>query len=175
MPLSRARKQELVEGYEEGLKKTPHAFVLSYKGAKVPQVTELRSRIRQKGGKYIVVKNTLALRAVKGTPLEVLGEHFTGETAVAYSHNDPVALAKVLTDFVKEAPVFQFKAALLDGRAVPTSEIQSIASLPSRDELIAKVLFLLQSPITRLARVLAAVPQQFVSVLDQVRIKKEAE
>ena len=175
MPLSRARKQELVESYEEDLKKTSHAFVLSYKGAKVPQVTELRARIRQKGGKYIVVKNTLALRAVKGAPLEVLGEHFTGETAVAYSHNDPVALAKVLTDFVKEAPVFQFKAALLDGRVVPTSEIQSIASLPSRDELIAKVLFLLQSPITRLARVLAAVPQQFVSVLDQVRIKKEAE
>jgi large subunit ribosomal protein L10 len=173
MPLTRAKKQELLEGYEEDFKSTPHAFVLSYKGAKVPQVTELRARIRSKGGKYVVVKNTLALRAVKGGPLEALGEHFTGETAVAYSQNDPVALAKVLTDFIKEAPAFQFKGALLDGIAVPTAEIQSIASLPSREQLIAKILFLLQSPITRFARVLAAVPQSFVSVLDQVRIKKE--
>jgi len=173
MPLTRAKKQELLESYEEDLKTTPHAFVLSYKGAKVPQVTELRSRIRQKGGKYVVVKNTLALRAVKGAPLEALGQHFTGETAVAYSQNDPVALAKVLTDFVKDVPAFQFKGALLDGVAVPASEIQSIASLPSREQLIAKVLYLLQSPITRFARVLAAVPQQFVGTLDQIRIKKE--
>jgi large subunit ribosomal protein L10 len=86
-----------------------------------------------------------------------------------------VALAKVLTDFVKEVPAVEFKAAIIEGRSIAAAQIQEIAQLPRREELIAKLLFLLQSPITRLARVLAAVPQQLVTVLDQVRSNREKE
>jgi large subunit ribosomal protein L10 len=173
MALTRARKQELIETYREGPAAAPHAFLLSFKGVTVPQVTELRNRIRKAGGEYLVVKNTLALRAVEGGALAALAEHFQGPTAIAYTAGDPVALAKALTDFVKEAPTIEFKAALVEGRAVAAAQVRDIASLPSREELIAKLLFLLQSPIVRFVRVLAAVPQQLVTVLDQVRVKKE--
>lgn len=173
MALTREEKAELLQEYEQGLATTSHAFLVGYQGIKVPQVTALREKVRQSGGSYVVVKNTLALRAIDGAALAQLNEHFVGPTAVAYG-SDPVALAKALTDFAKDVPVLQFKAGLVEGRAIAGDRIKDIASLPSREELIAKLLFLLQSPITRFARVLAAVPQSFVSVLDQVRQQKES-
>jgi large subunit ribosomal protein L10 len=173
MALTREDKAELLQEYEQGLATTSHAFLLGYQGIKVPQVTALREKVRQSGGTYIVVKNTLALRAIDGAALAQLNEHFVGPTAVAYG-SDPVALAKALTDFAKDVPVLQFKAGLVEGRAIPAGQIKEIASLPTRDELLAKLLFLMQSPIVRFARVLAAVPQSFVTVLDQVRQKKES-
>jgi large subunit ribosomal protein L10 len=172
MPLTRENKTELLQEYEQGLAAAPHAFVLGYQGIKVPQVTALREKVRQSGGEYVVVKNTIALRAIDGNALAQLKEHFAGPTAVAYG-NDPVALAKALTDFAKDVPVLQFKGGLVEGRAVPAAQIKDIASLPSREELIAKLLFLMQSPITRFVRVLAALPQSLVIVLDQVRQQKE--
>jgi len=172
MPLTRDDKQKLIEQYNQGLAEAPHAFLLSYKGITVPQVTELRSRVRATGGEYVVVKNTLALRAIDSKSLEALKEHFVGPTAVVFG-SDPVALAKALTDFAKDVPAVQFKAGMVEGRAIAAEQIKDIASLPSRNELIAKLLFLLQSPITRFARVLAAVPQSFVMVLDQIRQKRE--
>lgn len=172
MPLTRDNKAELLAEYSQGLAAAPHAFLLGYQGIKVPQVTALREKVRLSGGEYIVVKNTVALRAIDGAALGQLKEHFVGPTAVAFG-NDPVALAKALTDFAKDVPVLQFKAGLVEGRAVPAEQIKDIAALPSRDELIAKLLFLMQSPVTRFVRVLAAVPQSFVMVLDQVRKKKE--
>ena len=173
MPLSRADKEQMLEEYSQGLAQAPHAFLLGFKGIKVTQVTELREKVRQSGGHYVVVKNTLALRAIDGAALAALAEHFVGPTAVVWSAKDPVALAKALTDFAKDVPVLKFKAGLVEGRAVPADQIKEIAQLPGREELIAKLLFLLQSPVTRFARVLAAVPQSFVTVLDQVRKKKE--
>jgi large subunit ribosomal protein L10 len=173
MPLTRNEKEQLLQEYTEGLAKAPHAFLLGYQGIKVPQVTELRARVRQSGGEYVVVKNTLALRAIDSQALEQLKEHFVGPTAVVFSQNDPVAVAKALTDYAKDVPAVKFKAGMVEGRAIAADQIKDIASLPSREELIAKLLFLLQSPVTRFARVLAAVPQSFVSVLDQVRKKKE--
>jgi large subunit ribosomal protein L10 len=174
MPLTRNDKQALVEGYGKSIALAPHAFLLSYKGITVPQVTDLRNKVRATGGEYVVVKNTLALRAINSTALAELKEHFVGPTAVVYSGGDPVALAKALTDFAKDNPNIQFKAGMVEGRAVAAEQIKEIAQLPSREQLIAKLLFLLQSPIVRLARVLAAVPQSFVSVLDQVRAQKES-
>jgi large subunit ribosomal protein L10 len=173
MPLTRNEKEQLLQEYEAGLAKAPHAFLLGYQGISVPQVTELRSRVRQSGGEYVVVKNTLALRAIDSKALEQLKDHFVGPTAVVFSQNDPVSVAKALTDYAKDVPALQFKAGMVEGRAIAADQIKDIASLPSREELIAKLLFLLQSPVVRFARVLAAVPQSFVSVLDQVRKKKE--
>ena len=173
MALTRADKEQLLAQYEEGIKTAPHAFLLGYQGITVPQVTALREKVRATGGQYLVVKNTLALRAIDGAALAELKEHFVGPTAVVWSEKDPVALAKALTDFAKDVPAIKFKAGLVEGRAVPAAQIKDIAALPSREELIAKLLFLLQSPIARFARVLAAVPQSFVAVLDQVRIQRD--
>src|SRR5215470_9895531 len=155
MPLTKSDKEQLVDEYSNGLAAAPHAFLLSYQGITVPQVTALRDKVRQSGGYYEVVKNTLALRAIDGKALGGLKEHFVGPTAVVYG-KDPVALAKALTDFAKDVPALQFKAGLVDKQTVPAAQIKEIASLPSREELIAKLLFLLQSPIVRFARVLAA-------------------
>ncbi len=172
MPLSLQQKKDLVESYRDGVGASPHVYLVDYKGISVPLVTELRQQVRQLGGEYRVVKNRLMLRAIGGAALEGLSDQFSGPTAVVYG-DDPVALAKLLTDFAGEAKVLEFKAGLVEGRPVAGGEIEQIATLPSREALIAKLLFLVQSPITRFASVLAAIPRQFVVALDQVRQKKE--
>lgn len=171
MPLTRSAKEQLVDQYEAGLAQAPHAFLIGFKGITVPQATDLRSRIREQGGQYEVVKNTLARRAVEGKALEGLSDQFQGPTAVAYS-DDPVSLAKALTEFAKEVPKIEFKGGLVEGQVVGADQVENIARMPGRDELLAKLLFLLQSPIVRLARGLAAIPQQLVVVLDQIAKQK---
>jgi large subunit ribosomal protein L10 len=173
MALTRNQKQELVDRYEGGLAKAPHAFLISYQGIKVNDVTELRARVRESGGSYEVVKNTLALRALEGKPLGALADTFQGALAVVYTEGDPVAVAKTLTEFAKTVPQVVFRGGVVEGRPIAANEVEQIAKLPSRQELIAKLLFLLQSPITRFVRTLAAVPRDFVVVLDQVSKKKE--
>lgn len=174
MPLTRNTKEEILGGYEEAMASAEHAFVIGFKGITVNQVNDLRSKVRKSGGQYVVVKNTLARLAVAGKPLEQVKEHFTGPTAVVYSLQDPVALAKVLTDFAKDTPVIEFKGGLVEGRPIAAAQVKEIAALPGRKELIAKLVFLLQSPIQRFVRVLAASgPQRLAIVLDQVAKKKE--
>ena len=172
MALSRAQKEDLVGVYSEGLAKAPHAFLISYQGIKVNDVTELRERVRASGGRYEVVKNTLALRAIEGKPLGALSETFTGAIAVVYTEADPVAVAKTLTEFAKTVPAVVFRGGIVDGKPIAANEVEQIAKLPSREELIAKLLFLLQSPISRLVRTLNAIPRELVVVLDQVAQKK---
>jgi large subunit ribosomal protein L10 len=173
MAVSREKKVSLGEGYGKELAEAPHAFVLGFRGIKVGQVTELRRRIREKGGHYVVIKNTVARRVIQGKPLEQLQDHLVGPTAIAYSLVDPVALAKVLTEFAKETPVIEFKAGLVEGRPIAANQVSDIATMPSREELIAKILFLVKSPISRFVRVLAAAgPQRLALVLDQVAKQK---
>jgi large subunit ribosomal protein L10 len=173
MPLTRAQKEDVLAGYRDSIATAAHAFLVDYKGVSVPQVTELRSKIREIGGDYVVVKNRLALRAIEGGALEGLKEYFVGTVAVAWTREDPVALAKALSDFSSDVPAIEFKAGLVDGRTVAPEQIKEIATLPSREDLVAKLLFLLQSPIARFVRALGAIPQQLVTVLDQVAKKKE--
>jgi large subunit ribosomal protein L10 len=175
MPLSRSQKEQMLAEYEEGVVHAPHAFLVGYQGISVPKVTELRQRIRESGGSYVVVKNRLVLRAIEGKALEQLRDQFSGPIAIAYSDSEPVALAKVLADFQKEAPVIELRGGLLNGQRVAGDQIKEIANLPSREQLIAKLLFLLQSPIIRLARTLAAVPRDLVLVLEQIRQQREAQ
>lgn len=175
MPLTRSDKTNLVERYSAGMAEAPHAFLVGFQGITVPQVTELRAKIRDNGGQYVVVKNRLALLAIDGKPLAELREQFTGPTAVAFSSENPVGLAKALTEFSKDVPVLEFKGGLLNGQQVAPEEIRDIANLPSREELLAKLLYLLQSPVQRFAQVLAAVPRSFAVVLDQIAKNKEQE
>jgi large subunit ribosomal protein L10 len=172
MPLTRAAKEDLVSSYQAGLAVAPHAFLVDYKGISVPQVTELRDRVRESGGEYVVVKNRLLLRAIEGAALEELRGHLKGPIAVAYSEADPVALAKALSEFAKEVPELEFRAGLVEGRPVAAEDIEDIAKLPSREELLAKLLYLMQSPISRFVRALGAIPTQLVTVLHQVAQEK---
>ncbi len=173
MALSRSQKEIIVERYQGGVGTATHAFLLDYKGVSANQVTELRAKIRESGGSYEVVKNRLLLLAIEGQPLEAMRDQLQGPTAIAYTE-DPVQLAKILTDFVKDVPTVELKGGIVEGSAITAEQVQEIAKLPSRDELMAKLLFLMQSPITRLARGLAAIPRQFVVVIDQVAQGKEA-
>jgi large subunit ribosomal protein L10 len=167
--MNRTEKQQTVASLGAEFRSISSAFLIDYRGLKVVDATELRRKIREIDGKYIVVKNTLALRAARQTKLEPLGRYFEGPTAVAYHRKDIVGLAKLLTDVSKSIPNVAFKAALVEGKVVPASEIQAIASLPSREVMLGKLLFLLQAPLQRLATMLKAPVRDLVLVLNQVK------
>jgi large subunit ribosomal protein L10 len=166
--MNRTEKQETVESLGEQFRSIDSAFLLDYKGLKVVDATELRRKIRDIHGHYLVVKNTLALRAVKDTGLEPLRSHFEGPTAIAYHPKDVIALAKLLSEVTKTNPNLQCKAALVEGKVVPPSEMQTLASLPPREVMIGKLMFLLRAPLQRLATVLQAPLRDLALVLKQV-------
>ena len=170
--MNRTQKTEAVESLAQGLGQSSNAILFAFAGLKVPEVTELRRQVRGTESTYLVVKNTLALRATKGTALEAVAEHFTGATAVAFNKGNAVALAKVLTNFAKTNPNLVFKAAVIDGHAVPAAEIKTIAELPSREELVSKLLFVMQSPMRRLVTVLNGPVRNLAGVLSQVAEQK---
>src|SRR5512140_1770402 len=170
--MNREEKSQVVDDLTASIGQATNAFLIDFKGITVPQVTELRRQVREAHSSYVVVKNTLALIALKDSPMIELREHFTGPTAVAFNNTDAVALAKTLSKFAKDVPTVTFKGALLDGKVIPATQIEAIASLPSREELIAKLLYLMQSPIRGLVTVLSANIRNLAVVLDQIAKSK---
>lgn len=172
---NKAQKQKDLDALAEQFKNANAAVLVSFNKMTVGKDQELRRQLREAGINYSVVKNTLARKASAGTPLEPMADHFKGVTAVALSANDPVGLSKAIAKFTKANPdIFSFKVGLVEGKVVALKEVESIANLPSREELLAKVLFLLNCQAQRLVTVLSAVPRNLAVVVGQVRDGKPA-
>jgi len=171
---TKEQKSQEISALTQEIGNASNAFLIDFKGITVPQVTELRKQVRETKSGYIVVKNTLALIALKDSPIVAMREQFNGPTAIAFNANDAVALAKALTKFAKDVPAVQFKGAMLNGQIVPAEQIQAIANLPSRLELVSKLLFILQSPMRGLATVLQANIRNLAVVIDQIGKQKQA-
>jgi large subunit ribosomal protein L10 len=164
--MNRTEKQALIDDLHQEFDRSPHAILVDFRGLSVPAVTEFRRKVKQAGSRYRVVKNTLALRAAKGTPLEKLGPQFDNTTGVAYTGSDPVALAKTLMDFAKDHPQLVVKGGLVSGEQILGPEgVKALSTMPSLPELRAKLLGLLQAPASSLVRLLNTPASQLARVL----------
>jgi len=170
---TREQKQKDLDALIEQFKNAKAAMLVGFKGMTVPKDQELRNQLREAGVSYAVVKNTLARKAAEGTALEQASDQFKGVTAVALSNSDPVALSKAISKFTKANPeVFSFKVGIVEGSVVALKDVEAIASLPSREELISKVMFLINAQAQRLVTVLSAVPRNLAVVVKQIGEQK---
>ena len=167
MAVTRAKKVEQVEKLTGELKNVSSAIVATYTKLTVAQDFELRKLLRSSGAKYRVVKNTLAERAAKGTKIAEALKNLEGVTSIAYTEGDPVALAKALSKYAKDNPEFTFKAGVVEGRVISVKEIESLATMPSKEEIYAKLLFMLSAPAQRLATAIGAVGRNLAVVVNQ--------
>jgi large subunit ribosomal protein L10 len=173
MAVTKQKKAEQVEKLSKDLKNVSNVVVATYTKLTVAQDYELRKVLRGAGAKYQVVKNTLAERAAKGTKVEGALKELAGVTSIAYTTGDPVAMAKALTKYAKDTPDFTFKVGVVEGRVVSIKEIESLATMPSKEELMSKLLFLINAPAQRLATAINAVPRNLAVVIDQAVQQKK--
>lgn len=169
---TRAQKENDIALLKEEFGKTGNALVVSFQGLTVEKDWELRRSLEKAQLNYRVVKNTLGKLAIEGTPLEPLKDHFVGMTAIAYSETDPVGLAKVLSKFAKDNAQLKFKAGVVEGRVINVKDVDALAAMPSKEELISKLMFLLNSPAQRIATATNGVARNLVVVLKQIADQK---
>ena len=160
-------KKKDIEALRQDLGRAQNLFVTGYEKLRVDQDFELRKVVRGAGGRYRVVKNNLAEKAAEGTAAEDVLKGLRGMTSLAYTSNDPVALAKALTGYAKANPTFTFKAGIVEGRAIDIKAINDLANMPAKEEIFAKLLYLIHAPAQRLAAALSAVSRNLALIVDQ--------
>jgi large subunit ribosomal protein L10 len=169
----KSEKQQDLDHLKTELAKVSTVILTTFQGITVEDDTKLRRAVQAAGGKYEVVKNTLAELAGSGTPAEGLLKNLKGTHSIAYTQTDPVALAKALTKIAKDVPAFQFKSGVVEGRVISINEIKQLADMPSKEELISKIMFVLNAPAQRIATALNALPRNLaVTVSEAAKANK---
>ena len=163
----KVEKKAQAEQLRSQLANVSTVILSTFQGITVEQDTQLRRAVEAAGGHYEVVKNTVAERAAEGTPTEGLLKDLKGTNSIAYTATDPVSLAKILTKVAKDVPAFQFRAGWVEGRVISIQEIGQLATLPSKEELISKIMFMLNAPAQRVATAMAALPRNLAVVTSE--------
>ncbi len=171
--MNRDEKASRVQALNETFSKAKFAVVTDYRGLKVTELEKLRRELRQNDAFIQIAKNTLLKLAVKGTEFEDLGESFTGTTAIAFSFDEPVGTAKVLSDFAKDFEALKIRTAVMEGKVLTVEDVSSLAKLPSREQLLGQLCGVLQAVPTGLVRALNGVPSNLVYVLQAIKEQKE--
>jgi len=165
--MKKEEKQQKAEALHAELEKAKSVLLSAFEGLTVAQDTDLRTRIAKAGGKHRVVKNTLIERAASGTPAGPVAQKLRGTTALTYTESDPVAIAKIITAYAKDNPALVFKTGVVEGRVVSMADLAAISSLPSREALFSKVLFVINAPAQRVASCVAGVARNLAYVIQQ--------
>ena len=166
-------KKHIVENLSDKLAKSKVAIVTDYKGLNVSAMNSLRKKLREVDVEYRVVKNSLLMRASEGNDVSLIRESFVGPSAIALSYSDPVAPAKVLTEFARENKKLEIKAGVMGGKFLDADAIKALAALPSREALLGQLLSVMNGVPTNFVRVLNAIPQQMLNVLVAIKDQKE--
>jgi large subunit ribosomal protein L10 len=172
--MSKTERQTTVEELTEQLRASPNLYVTDFSGLNVLRMTEFRRRLRAAGVRYVVVKNTLAQRALAANSVTELDQHLSGPTGLVLAGRDPVAAAKVLSDFAREFEKPTIKGGLVDGRAVTPDQVQRLASLPSREQLLGQLAGTMQAPLAQFAGVMNGMLYQMVGALEALRTQRSA-
>ncbi len=170
--MNKTERQDTVQSLTEQFRASPNIYVTDFSGLNVLRMTEFRRRLRAAGVSYIVVKNTLAQRALAANSVSLLDDHLAGPTGLVLAGRDPVAAAKVLTEFAKEFERPTIKIGLVDGRAVTSDQVKRLASLPSRDVLLSQLAGTLQAPMAQMAGVMTGILYQMVGALEALRAQR---
>lgn len=171
--MNRTEKVAEVDALRAKLAKSSIAILAGYRGLSVAAITELRAKLRAKAGSLKVVKNRLAKLAIKDTSYQVLTEYLVGPVALVTTEKDPVGPSKVLMEFAKDNERLQIKTGVLEGSVLKIKDLEALAKMPSREELIAKLMGSMQAPITNLVNVMGQIPRQIVNVLSAIKSQKE--
>ncbi len=173
--MKKEQKETTINQLRDELGKSQAVFVTDYMGLNVEKITQLRKSVKDAGGNYKVVKNTLLERASKDLPAHLLEDSFAGPTAVAMAFKDPVAIAKILVNFAKENEKLQIQTGVLGRQVLNADDVQALAKLPGREELLARMLSSLNAPATKFVGVFAAVLRQLLYVLSAIEKQKKGE
>ena len=172
--MNRTEKKQVVESLHDSFSRSKIVILTDYKGLDVEHINELRRKLREAEVEYKVVKNTLIIRASEDTDAALIKDYFKGPSALAFSYNDPVAPAKVLTEFAKENEKLEIKIGVMSGKAISLAEIKALSALPSREVLLGQLLSVMNGVPTSLVRALNDVPTRLLNVLQAVKDQKEA-
>ncbi len=170
--MARPEKEAVVKELTDKFSSAKSLVITDYLGLNVAEMTELRSKLREAGVEFKVVKNTLATIAANDVEMEEMTEYFSGPTAIAFGEDDAVSPAKVLVEFAKDHEVLEVKAGLLNGEIISKEKVESLAEIPSREELLAKAFASMKAPLSGLVNVLQGNIRGLVQVLNQIKEEK---